>query len=105
MDDLYYRQQEWSRDTFGPPSFRGPASAVEHLKRECDEVLAAPRDTSEYADLLILVFDAAWRAGLSYEDLYEAVAEKQQVNQLRKWPPISAQRHDTPTFHVPEDTP
>jgi len=51
------------------------------------------------------VFDAAWRAGLSYDDLYDAVAEKQYVNAQRKWPPLSAQVPGQPTYHVVESSP
>lgn len=57
------RQISFSTSAFGP----GPRTAgvVDHILKECAEVEATPLDCEEYADLIILAFDGAWRCGAS----------------------------------------
>lgn len=61
------------------------ASKMAHLKEECDEVTADPQDLHEWADCLILLLDAARRAGHNIDDLHKAVSEKMDINKKRNW--------------------
>lgn len=90
---------KWSQDTFGLDKDRGHYGPLLHLKKEVDEVLENPADIIKYADCIFLVYDAARRAGFSYEQLEQACFEKLQINKARAWPkPIS----DQPVEHVRE---
>lgn len=53
----------WSRRQFG--EHMDPTGSIAHLLREVEELRAAPDDPEEYADCLMLVCDAASRAGIS----------------------------------------
>ncbi len=97
---LFETQRNWSYDTFGDAGFRGPQSSLLHLKDEVDEMLAAPDDPEEYADGMILLMDAAWRAGFTAEELLVAVQYKTVKNKHRKWPSKDQQHPDKPTGHV-----
>ena len=79
---LQHEIGEWSEATFDDP---GPAPKLHHLKAEVDELLAAPFDRIEYADCLILLLDAARKAGISGDELLEAAYHKLQVNKRRIW--------------------
>jgi hypothetical protein len=102
MEDFWDALAEWSVETFGPASVRGPIGPVRHLKKECDEItgaIEARRDVGmdEYADLLFLTFDAARRAGLSFHALLEQAKRKLVVNKARQWPTPTS---DEPVQHV-----
>ena len=88
---LASRQQAFSEKTFGSSEIRGPLGPLKHLKKEADEVIhniqQGKHDPSEYADLLILVLDASWRAGLNPRNLLDAAHEKMWENETRDWPP------------------
>lgn len=92
---LFARHAEWSNGTFG--SDRGPVGSLKHLIKEAEEAIANPTDSVEYADCLLLVFDAARRSGLSHRELIETASEKLEVNKHRKFKPGDA---DEPSFHV-----
>jgi hypothetical protein len=77
-------QREWSRATFGPDA--RTLGVLDHIREELDEIEAAPHDVEEWADLLILAFDGAWRAGHEPADIIAAVKAKQQRNERRAWP-------------------
>lgn len=94
---------EWSRDTFGPDDVRGPLGPLRHLRREADEAIAAPCDPSEYADLFLLVLDAARRAGLDCRQLVLAASRKLAVNMVRTWPDWRSLPTDMPVEHVAPD--
>lgn len=89
------RRREWSHRTYGAPprwingepskNGRGPEGPLKHLQREVAEVLAAPRDLEEYADLGFLLFDALDRAGFTVEDWCYAMEFKLAKNRARKW--------------------
>lgn len=98
--DLFETQRDWSYDTFGDQGFRGPYSSLVHLKDEVDEVIAAPDDLEEYADCMILLMDAAWRAGFTADELLTAVQYKTIKNKHRTWPSLDQQSPDKPTGHV-----
>jgi hypothetical protein len=78
------RQRAWSRQTFGPGT--RTAGVLDHIRRELDEVQAAPEDVTEWADVVILAFDGAWRAGHEPQAILDAVVAKQARNEARTWP-------------------
>lgn len=88
---------DWSQTTFGPDAERGPTGPLKHLAKEVQEALADPSDVFEYADMVFLVFDAARRAGFSFEHLESAVWRKLRINRERKWGPRTG---DEPIEHV-----
>ena len=103
MLDFFERQQEWSYETFGPPSFKGPKGPLDHLRKEAEEAFSEPDPTKqkeEIADCLFLVFDAAHRAGMSYSELTAVAMAKLKKNKARTWPdwrgtdPDKAIEHD-----------
>lgn len=113
MGDFFERQREWSYETFGPPSFKGPCGPLDHLRKEAEEAhqeaykathlmpgWSHGRVREEIADCLFLVFDAAHRAGMTYGDLARTASEKLLINQARTWPdwrgtdPDKAIEHD-----------
>lgn len=89
MEYLWKYIATWSRATFGSDKDRGPLGPLNHLKKEVDEVILDPLDLYEYADCLILIFDAARRAGFTYEDLQWAAIRKMDINTTRRWPAVS----------------
>lgn len=95
--DLVHEQKQWSETTFGADTERGPIGALKHLEREAKEAQKSPRDVFEYADCLLLVLDAARRAGFSPMTLIRRAYEKLQVCKTRIYPkPIG----DVPSEHV-----
>ena len=113
MLDFFERQRDWSYETFGPPSFKGPCGPLDHLKKEAAEAFAEAHKAThlepgwshdkvreEIADCLFLVFDAAHRAGMSYADLSRVAMAKLAKNKARTWPdwrgtdPDKAIEHD-----------
>lgn len=76
---------EWSQKTFGLDGVRGPAGSLNHLAKEVKEALDRPGDLAEYADMLLLTFDATRRAGFTFDQLVAASRSKLEVNKLRKW--------------------
>jgi len=59
---------------------------IDHITKELAEIEAKPDDISEWADLIILAFDGAWRHGHSAADIIHAVKDKQAANETRTWP-------------------
>lgn len=85
---------EWSDRQFGNV---GPVGPLKHLAKEANEAAEAPDDISEFADILMLVWDATRRAGFSDEQLAEAVAEKLERNKRRAWGEV---KDGEPCHHV-----
>lgn len=118
MVQFWLQQAEWSQATFGSDSERGPMGPLKHLAREVLEellgidrskvteilALAKPpsRDPVEYADLQFLTFDAARRAGLTYEALLSNCWSKLAINKAREW---QAPTSDEPVEHVRATSP
>lgn len=75
----------WSDATFGGPELRDHRGALLHLKLEIDELIENPNDTSEWADCVLLLLDAARRKGHSPDDLFEFAYQKFQKNKKRTW--------------------
>ncbi|WP_233594657.1 MULTISPECIES: DUF550 domain-containing protein [Citrobacter] len=73
----------WSQTTFGDV---GPVGPLKHLSKEALEAAAEPGDLSEWADMQFLLWDAQRRAGISDEQITQAMVEKLAVNKQREWP-------------------
>lgn len=56
-----------------------------HLSEEAREAAADPTDQLEWADCMILLLDAARKAGYSTDDIYNAVLRKMEINKNRIW--------------------
>jgi hypothetical protein len=63
---FYGKLTDWSEKTFGPAALRSPFGPLKHAMKEVEEAILAPGDIEEYVDILHLLFDAAWRAGVPY---------------------------------------
>ena len=91
-------QSSWSQQTFGSDQERGPLGALLHLEKEAREVQDAPDDATEYADCLLLILDAARRAGFEPLQLLQHTYDKLQVCKSRTWPrPVNK---DQPIEHI-----
>lgn len=99
MRNFWYALADWSQSTFGSDRTRGPVGPLKHLAKEVQEVLAAPNDLEEYADMLFLVFDATRRAGFCYDELLAAARAKLLKNKARQWPTLAG---DEPVEHIRE---
>jgi Protein of unknown function (DUF550) len=91
------RQREWSRRTFGPSDRLGGVLA--HMIKEIDEVRADPWDPGEWADLIILAIDGAWRQGIAPDELATALLVKQEANCRRRWPDWRTSSPSDPIEH------
>lgn len=80
---------EWSNRVFGDETARGPIGPLNHLAREAKEAAAEFEEYNygagevEIADCLILVFDAARRAGMTPMSLVGTALEKMEINRGR----------------------
>jgi len=82
-DNVRREHAEWSQATFGNV---GPIGPLKHLSKEALEAAAEPGDLSEWADMQFLLWDAQRRAGITDEQITQAMIEKLAVNKLRSWP-------------------
>lgn len=94
LTNIREQHAEWSDRQFGDV---GPVGPLKHLAKEAIEAAEAPDDISEFADILMLVWDATRRAGFSDEQLAEAVAEKLERNKRRVWGEV---KDGEPCHHV-----
>lgn len=85
MDREHVRNEhaEWSQATFGNV---GPIGPLKHLSKEALEAAAEPGDLSEWADMQFLLWDAQRRAGITDDQITQAMIEKLAVNKQREWP-------------------
>lgn len=86
----------WSDATFGDV---GPVGPLKHLSKEVLEAAADPSDPLEWADMQFLLWDAQRRAGISDEQITQAMVEKLAVNKQREWP---EPKDGEPRQHVKE---
>lgn len=84
-DQVRSEHAEWSQATFGNV---GPVGPLKHLSKEALEAAAAPDDLSEWADMQFLLWDAQRRAGVTDEQITQAMIDKLAVNKQRKWPEL-----------------
>lgn len=82
-DQVRQEHAEWSQATFGNV---GPVGPLKHLSKEALEAAAEPGDLSEWADMQFLLWDAQRRAGITDEQITQAMIEKLAVNKNREWP-------------------
>ncbi len=87
---------EWSQSTFGNV---GPIGPLKHLSKEALEAAEQPGDLSEWADMQFLLWDAQRRAGITDEQITQAMIEKLAVNKQRKWP---EPKDGEPRMHIKE---
>lgn len=87
---------EWSQATFGNV---GPVGPLKHLSKEALEAAAEPGDFSEWADMQFLLWDAQRRAGITDEQITQAMIDKLAVNKQRKWP---EPKDGEPRLHIKE---
>lgn len=88
----------WSLTTFGDV---GPVGPLKHLSKEALEAAAEPDDLSEWADMQFLLWDAQRRAGISDEQINQAIVEKLAVNKQREWP---EPKEGEPRLHIKEQS-
>lgn len=91
-------QRDWSLATFGPG--RRTDGLLNHIRKELAEIEAAPLDLDEWADVIILALDGAWRAGHSPAAILRAITGKQAANRARRWPDWRTLTEDDPIEHV-----
>jgi hypothetical protein len=77
-------QRQFSLKTFGPGA--RTKGILDHIRKELAEIEEDPSDVTEWADLLLLALDGAWRSGHEPEQIAEAIKAKQAKNEQRKWP-------------------
>lgn len=90
-------QRLWSEMTFGPGFREG---TFRHIEKELKEIQANPSDITEWADLIILAFDGALRAGHAPDQIIAAYHEKVEINRSRQWPDWRNFGTDEPIEHV-----
>lgn len=93
-DNVRREHAEWSQATFGSV---GPVGPLKHLSKEALEAAAEPGDLSEWADMQFLLWDAQRRAGITDEQITQAMIEKLAVNKLREW---QAPKDGEPRLHI-----
>ncbi|HCU0411119.1 TPA: DUF550 domain-containing protein [Klebsiella pneumoniae] len=82
-DQVRIAHAEWSQATFGNV---GPVGPLKHLSKEALEAAAEPGDLSEWADMQFLMWDAQRRAGITDDQITQAMIDKLAVNKQRSWP-------------------
>lgn len=85
---------EWSGATFGDV---GPVGPLKHLSKEALEAAAIPSDPLEWADMQFLLWDAQRRAGITDEQITQAMIEKLAINKSRQW---SEPKDGEPRLHI-----
>lgn len=95
-DNVRREHAEWSQATFGSV---GPVGPLKHLSKEALEAAAEPGDLSEWADMQFLLWDAQRRAGITDEQIAQAMIEKLAVNKQREWP---EPKDGEPRLHIKE---
>ena len=79
------KQIRFSSKTFGPR--KRLLGVIDRIKKELIEVEASEgKDVEEWADVIILAIDGAWRAGHSSRTICVALDAKLKKNIGRKWP-------------------
>lgn len=92
------KQREFSEKTFGPGDrLQG---VIDHIRKELIEVLEKPKDLAEWADVIILAIDGAWRSGASPQHIINAVHRKLDKNIARQWPDWRTQPVDKAIEHI-----
>jgi len=61
------------------------SGTVEHLREEVEHLASNPYDPFALADVYILLLSVTDYAGFSVEQMEEAIAAKQTINEQREW--------------------
>lgn len=77
----------WQNETFPLATV---TSKIHHLKQEIEELENEIANDginkdSEFADCFLLLFGAANKAGMDYEDICSAIEVKMYINKQRQW--------------------
>jgi hypothetical protein len=91
------RQREFSLQAFGPGNRTN--GVLDHITKELKEIREAPLDLSEWADVIILALDGAWRTGAEPQQIIDAIVTKQAKNEARTWPDWRTQDPDKAIEH------
>tara|TARA_R110000868_G_scaffold217263_2_gene467338 strand:- start:304 stop:618 length:315 start_codon:yes stop_codon:yes gene_type:complete len=91
------KQQEWSRETFGPGL--NTKRNRDHIEKELDEIEKKPLDIEERIDLIILAFDGALRLASPIQ-VVGALMLKTAKNMKRTWPDWRTADPDKAIEHV-----
>ena len=78
----------WSDATFGSGNPTDPQSglgSLAHLKEEVEELIENPNDIEEWADVTMLLLDAARRRGFTAKQLLQWTLAKLEINKTREW--------------------
>jgi hypothetical protein len=94
VKDIRQQHAEWSNATFGNV---GPIGPLKHLAKEALEAVAKIDDLLEWADIQFLFWDALRRAGISDQQLVEAMEAKLPILKARQWP---EPKDGEPRFHI-----
>lgn len=97
-DQVRREHAEWSQATFGNV---GPIGPLKHLSKEALEAAAEPDDLSEWADMQFLIWDAQRRAGITDDQITQAMIDKLAVNKNREWP---EPKDGEPRLHIKEQS-
>lgn len=97
-DQVRTDHAKWSQATFGSV---GPVGPLKHLSKEALEAADAPGDLSEWADMQFLLWDAQRRAGITDEQITQAMIDKLKVNKARQWP---EPKDGEPRQHIQAET-
>jgi hypothetical protein len=89
-----HEHAEWSQTTFGNV---GPVGPLKHLSKEALEAAEEPDDLSEWADMQFLLWDAQRRAGITDEQITQAMIDKLAVNKSRQW---TEPKDGEPRLHI-----
>lgn len=87
----------WSHETFGNV---GPVGPLKHLAQEAIEAAENPNDLSEWADIQFLLWDAQLRAGITDEQILQAMVVKLGANKKRQWGEV---KDGEPVNHVDDE--
>lgn len=95
------RQIDFSYKTFGP-GIR-TKGVIDHIRKELTELEEKYHDVSEWADVIILAIDGAWREGYTPAEIIDAVISKQTVNESRTWPDWKTAEPNKAIEHIREE--
>ena len=88
MTELFFYQfTEWQDETF--PASTAFSKAC-HLRQEVEELIddlekGNENRRLEYADCFLLLYGAAAKDGMSFQDIQDVLHEKMEINYKRKW--------------------
>lgn len=81
-EQLFYEMADYASVNFKD------SNALDHLrklKKEADEAIADPLNKEEYADCLLSLFSAFYKAGYDFNDLMDACFAKMEKLKTRNW--------------------